>query len=444
LEQDSIEKKKAGLVKLDVESSEAPCMSNRYQYNAKTPPSGAQSHVSTVDDAQEQESAEEPLTQSETQQAAGLPPAEIPPTPRAQQAGSTPSAIASVPARSARRRRQPRVFALGVLLVLAALACGVWRLNANAAPNVVLYKVSQQQITMNVGGGGLIYPYQQLVVTYPVAERVVRVLVKAGQQVTPNQSLVQLDPSQLNVQIKQAADDVTAARAYLNSISFYGTAVAIAAAQQQYDLAVNRYNALVAQASSPLLHNGNLISTMNGIVTTVNVNPGEVFAANAPLVTIMDESTVVLRVKVPLSNLAQVHPGQAVTVTPSALPDVTMHGTVSAIIPQADPQTNTFEAWVSVVNSGDTLLPGMSAFANIQTPTRALAVPRLAVLNLDSSAAVFVVRNQRAHLQPVQVVGRSVDTIFVNGGITAGDQLVLVGANSVQDGQLVHITRIEG
>jgi hypothetical protein len=58
--------------------------------------------------------------------------------------------------------------------------------------------------------------------------------------------------------------------------------------------------------------------------------------------------------------------------------------------------------------------------------------------------SVYVVRDSRAHMQQVQVVGRSVDTIFVNGGLAAGDQLVLAGVQNVQDGQLVHITRVEG
>lgn len=347
-------------------------------------------------------------------------------------------------ARPLQRKRRPGVIMLGTLFVIAAVVFAVWRLNANAAPDVTLYKVGMQQISLDVGGGGLVYPYQQLDISYPVAERVINVLVKAGDHVAPNQSLIQLDPSQLNVQIKQASDDMGAARAYLDAVSASGTAVNVAQAQQEYDLAVNRYNALVAQAASPLLHNGNLISPMRGVVTTVNVNPGEVFAADVPLLTIMDESTVIVRVKVPLANLSLVHPGQQATVTPSALPSTSMLGTVSSIIPQADPQTDTFEVWVNVANPRGQLLPGMSAFAHIQTPGQALALPRLAVLNLDYAPAVFVVHNQRAHLQPVHVVGRSVETVFINGGLAPGDQVVLVGIDNVQDGQMVHVTSVEG
>ncbi len=427
-------------------------MSNKYQYQSKSSPEGAHLSISTVDDLHGQGPADAqtespPATaQSEVDQETGKHPVLGSTAAKSEQPASLPLATAghSGLSRLTSRKRRSRVFVLGLLIVLLAMVFAGWKLNASRTPDVVLYRIRQQQVNMDVGGGGLVFPYQQLDISYPVAERVVNVLVRAGQRVTPNQSLIQLDPSQLNIQIKQAADNVAAARAYLSSVSAYGTAVSVAAAQQQYDLAVNRYNALLAQASSPLLHNGNLISPMSGVVTTVNVNPGEVFAADASLLTIMDESTVVVRVKVPLSNLPQLHVGQPALVTPSATPDVTMRGTVSSVIPQADPQTDTFEVWVNVVNSGDMLLPGMSAFARIQSPVQALAVPSLAVLNLETVPSVYVVRDSRAHLLQVQVVGRSVDTIFVNGGLAAGDQLVLAGVQNVQDGQLLHITRVEG
>ena len=53
-------------------------------------------------------------------------------------------------------------------------------------------------------GGGIIFPRQQINISYPLDERVISVLVKAGDQVSPKQPLIQLDPSQLNAQVQQA------------------------------------------------------------------------------------------------------------------------------------------------------------------------------------------------------------------------------------------------
>jgi len=331
---------------------------------------------------------------------------------------------------------------LATSLLIAAI-CFIWMSMRITTPDVTLYQVSEHTVTQYSGGGGMVFPHQQFTLSYPVVEYAVDVLVKAGDQVSPNQPLLKLDPTRLNAQIKQLSDDVTAAQAYLSSVSTTGNAASIAQAQQQYTLAKNKYNALLAESSSLLLHDGSLISPMSGVITTVNVNSGEIFAADAPLLVIMDEATVIVHVKVPLADLSYVHTGELAVVTPSALPNLDFQGTISAIVPQADPQTDTFEAWVSVPNPHKTLLPGMSAFVRIQIPEQALVVPRLAVLNPSHRPTTFVVRNQFAYLQPVQIDALIGDQILIHTGLKVGDQVVLVGQNVLRNNQRVHVRSVE-
>lgn len=332
---------------------------------------------------------------------------------------------------------------LAIILLLAMIAVFVWRAT-QGVEEITLYQVGAQSVTSYVGGGGIVFPLQRLDLSYPFAERVIDVLVKAGDEVSLNQTLLRLDPTQLDAQVQQAADNMAAAQAYLNTVSASGNAIRIAQAQQQYNLAKNKYNALVAQTSFPLIHNGNLVSPMNGVVTSVNIDPGEVFPADTPLLTIMDESTAIVRVKVPLANLGQVNIGQDALVTPSALPNLSFHGKVCSIIPQADPQTDTFEVWVSVTNPTKALLPGMSAFVRVHTSKQALEVPRLVVLNPDRGAEVFVVRDQHAYLRHVEVAGRLNDMILIDKGLSPGDKLALVGLDELRDGQMVHVRSTEG
>ncbi len=325
---------------------------------------------------------------------------------------------------------------------LCGIVLSLW-LTTRSVTDVTLYRVGNQNVSNAIGGGGIVFPYQQLTISYPSTERVVSVLVKPGDMVTLNQPLLRLDPTQLSAQITQASNDVAASQAYLASVSAGGSAVAIAQAQQQYELAKNKYNALVAQTSSTILRSGNLIAPMAGIVTAVNINAGEVFAANTALVTIMDESKVVVRVKIPLINLQQLKVGQPATVTPSALPSVNLTGVVSTIIPRADPQTDTFEVWIQIVNTNGTLLPGMSAFARIQEKSTALIVPRLALLNTDHESIVFVARNQHVYVTRVQVSGQSGSAMLVSKGLHVGDRVVVVGIDTLRDGQAVRTRSLE-
>ena len=170
--------------------------------------------------------------------------------------------------------------------------------------------------------------------------------------------------------------------------------------------------------------------------------PGTFFPGGTTLLTINDELTIVVRAELPLTYLGQVSIGQSATVAPSALPTLQMTGKVTSIIPQANAQTDTFEVWVSVPNPNGTLLPGMTAFVSIQKPVHAYVIPRLAVLNPDRESAVFVIYNNKAYLQHVHVVGRSFNAYYIDEGISAGDKIVLVGLDSVQNGQPVQVRNV--
>lgn len=345
--------------------------------------------------------------------------------------------------KSARGTNKRFLLISGLLCLAVLLIVGVLIRVRALPPGVTLYQVGTQGYTADIGGGGIVYPLQEEDISYPIAERALTVLVAPGDHVTANQPLIRLDMAVLNAQIVQAEKDVASSSAYYNTVRANGNTVAIAQAQQLYNLAVDKYDALETEAASSTLHNGTVISPISGIVTSLYIAPGEIFAANRTMIVIMDESSVIVRAEIPLSYLTQVQIGQVATVTPSSLSGVNIQGKVSAIIPQADSQTDTFEIWIMVANPQQVLLPGMNAFVHLHNAGKALGVPRLAVLNPEREGIVFVVRNQRAYIQKVHIVTRSVTTIFIDGGISAGDRVVLVGADVLQNGQEVHVSGVE-
>ena len=130
-------------------------------------------------------------------------------------------------------------------------------------------------------------------------------------------------------------------------------------------------------------------------------------------------------------------------VTPSALPGQTFSGTVTAITPQADAQTDTFQVDVQVVNTQQILLAGMSAFVRIQGQVNAFVVPRLTVLNPDRESSIFVIRNGHTYIKAVHVVGRSANDVYVDDGLASNDLIVLIPIQRIRQGQEVNIVRTE-
>ncbi len=300
-----------------------------------------------------------------------------------------------VTSKRGKRRYSRLVMILSIIGVLAVLGGGIFWLMS--PPHVVAYRTHMQNVNRSIGGSGIIHPSQEVHISIPLAVKVTNVYVKPGDQVTANQPLIQLDLSQLTFQ----------------------------------------------QASSPAFHNGTLVAPFNSVVTAVTVQSGEVAKADANLMTLQSNAIVVAYVEVPLASLAHVFANQDVLVTPSALPTLTVHGTVSSIIPQSSAATNTFQVWVTIDNTSKQLLPGMSVLARLQEPVRTLIVPRLAVVNPDQGAIVFVIKNGHVSLRHVQTGGYVGDLMVIEAGLSDGDEVALTGVDTLRDGQAVDVSNVQ-
>jgi RND family efflux transporter MFP subunit len=329
---------------------------------------------------------------------------------------------------------------LALLLILGLVSKAIY--DTFAFQNVMAFRVgAQQMVPVSIGGGGTVFPRQQIPISYAAAGRVVAVLAQVGDQVKANQPLIKLDQSQIDAQHTLASNNVAAAQAYLNSVTnaLPYSAVAIANAQQRLDTAKNQLNALKAKS----LNNGELVAPTAGIISAINVTPGQNFSARKPLLTLIDPSIVTVHAQIPLQDLTHIRKGMSVQVNPSSLPDENLPGTVTSIVPQANPQTDTFEVHIQIDNTQGKLLPNMSAFVRIQGQIKAFVVPQAAVLNPDHESAVFKVRNNRADLTHVHIVGRSNNSLYLDAGVSPQDLIILPPLNHIRQGQSVNVTHLK-
>ncbi len=353
----------------------------------------------------------------------------------------------SLPPQVQAKRNKPLIIMSTITLIvilLGGLGFYLWQ-KSHKTNDVTLYQVNSQNATQSTGGSGIAFPKQILNPSYPLVERILNVYVISGAQVKQGQPLLQIDISQSNAQLAESQNEANNALSFLYTIESRPNPdpVAVASARQQYNVAEGKYQLLKTQLSTFTTNNGQLVSPVNGVVTTVAATAGTFFPGNTSLLTIQDESTIIVHAELPLVYLNQVSIGESATVTPSALPNLQLTGKVTSIIPQANAQTDTFEVWVSVSNANGAFLPGMTAFVGIQQPVHAYVVPRLAVLNPDRESVVFVIHNDKAYLQHVHVVGRTYNAYYIDAGLSAGDKIVLTGLDSVQNGQPIQIRNVE-
>jgi membrane fusion protein (multidrug efflux system) len=340
------------------------------------------------------------------------------------------------------------VIAVAIFILLMLVGGMVYYYMGKQSPDVTLYQLQASTTSPDIGGGGLIYSISQNAIAFPLSERVTAVLVQNGQSVKKGQQLLQLDQGQLNSSIQTLQANVAAAQTRLQQAQALGIPSGIISAEAELSAATASYNAAAAQLNNNFIQSGALVATADGVVTEIDISPGQIFQANTPLMVIQDETTLIVHAKIPVTYYGQVTAGQAAVITVAAIPNLNIAGKVMTVIPVSDPQTDTFEVWVQFDNNNANtrkLTPGMTAFVRLQTAKKGFVVPRLGIVDIDSAYPyVFVVDNTNtAHQQAVHVGARTEQAAVVDNGLKQDDRVVVVGQDQVSNDQSVRVKRVE-
>ncbi|MDF2441694.1 MAG: hypothetical protein JWN98_2678 [Abditibacteriota bacterium] len=170
-----------------------------------------------------------------------------------------------------------------------------------------------------------------------------------------------------------------------------------------------------------------------GVVQTRNVAVGELIQADAPLLTIVDLSTVALEAALFEADFARVRIGSTVRVTTDAMPGRSFTGRISFLGSQVDPQTRTLTARALVNNPGN-LRPGMTARGQIQTGigAPAITVPAAAVLDDGAARIVFVDKGGKYERREVVAGNTSNQRTEIKSGLQPGEEVVVEGAPALR------------
>jgi HlyD family secretion protein len=137
----------------------------------------------------------------------------------------------------------------------------------------------------------------------------------------------------------------------------------------------------------------------------------------------------------------RVEPAQPAEATLDAYPDWKIPCKVIAIIPTADRQKSTVKVRVGFDQLDPRILPDMSvkvAFRETAAApvavTRAVLVPKSALLSQDGHDVVFVARDGRVERRAVTVSDTQGDDSVLSAGVSAGEIIVVNPPSTLKDG----------
>jgi RND family efflux transporter MFP subunit len=211
--------------------------------------------------------------------------------------------------------------------------------------------------------------------------------------------------------------------------------------------AVSTAQAAVAQAQQALA-DCELRAPMDGQILARNVELGMLVGAGTQAFTMGDMELVKAVFGIPDTLLSSVQLKQRQGIRTETYAQE-FYGQVSAISPQADQKSRTFQVEVTLPNPKGLLKSGMVATLDIGSAklrSPALVVPIEAVVSPadgSKSFSVFVVTHQadkdtvhRRAVQPGPAFGNMVSILQ---GVSRGEKIVTNGATLVNDGQIVHV-----
>lgn len=218
-------------------------------------------------------------------------------------------------------------------------------------------------------------------------------------------------------------------------------------AQSRLGLSDATYRTRLAQLGSSSNPDGTVAirAPISGTVADRAATQGE-SAANpgTPLMTIVNDSSVLATANVFEKDLDQIRVGQSVRVTVKSLPNRTFNGRVTVVGSIIQGQTRSLPVKAELDNPDGALKPGMFAKMDVitdRTYAAALAVPKSAIVDANGKNLVF---HQEAgnKYEPVEVtLGRTAgDLVEIKKGVKVGDRVVTQGttllyAQSLQGGK---------
>jgi HlyD family secretion protein len=322
-----------------------------------------------------------------------------------------------MPTPVASRSRTIRLVFAGLVVLAALGALWSWRHHAGKAADsgYRTEPVQRGDIRVAISATGTLSAISTVDVGSQISGQVTEVLADFNDHVGKGQVLARIDPSTYQAQIAQGTAAASSARASLASAQAAARNAEIDYArkaslgQQQLvarsdvDLARAARDQARAQANAAQAQIGQQVastetarlnlqrtvirSPVDGVVLTRSIEPGQTVAASlqAPVLFQIAEdlSQMQILLAVDEADIGQVKPGQAVTFSVDAFPDRQYRGTVQQVRLSSTNTNNviTYPVVVSVRNDDQTLLPGMTANAEIEVSLRrnVLEVPNAAL-----------------------------------------------------------------
>lgn len=279
--------------------------------------------------------------------------------------------------------------------------------------------------------------------------------VSLGDVVVQDQILADQDPQDLDADLRAAQAGVTVAEAQANSArdaasrvnALLERGVDSEAASQSAAAKLAAAEALLEQAQATLIgaedarKNATLRAPQEGVVTQVFAEPGATLAAGSPVLRLAGIKDREVIIDLSESDVAELELGSLFRVRLEANPALEAQTRLTSIDPVATRATRTRQLRLAMAADAPDgfRLGALVQVEPMDETAKRTSLPLTALIDESDPRQVWRVAAADRSVSRVSVETGPVagNRVLVLGGLSAGDEIVVKGVNSIEDGQIV-------
>ena len=311
------------------------------------------------------------------------------------------------------------------------------------ATRVMTLKVLPRRLEDTIKLPGYVEPAEDLWVASEVPGLVVQILVKEGDRVKQGQVMAQIDDRDYRSRLARIEANHQLAKLEYDRILSLDKKKITAA--NRLDEIEARLKDVAAQRDEAglALSRTRILAPIAGQVNEIIAKQGGFMGVGDPVAQILRLSEVKVAVGIPESDVASFFKLKEAAVVIDALEKRQVVGKKVFLSSQPRNLARLFDLELEIPNSDGRILPGMFARVELIRAVydQALVIPLYAVINQGNEQFVFIDRNGFAKKILVEV-GRLVDwQVHITSGLSAKDNVVVVGHRLLNDGQAIEVIK---
>ncbi len=366
---------------------------------------------------------------------------------------------------SIKKKKSSKKKIIGIIAIVVIVLAGIRiiTLKDSSTPpqisdksiNVKTTKVIRTDLEVTTPLSGRIQPVKEASIVPLISGEVTKVHVSLGTKVSKGSPLFELDKEQMQNAYNQALAGYNQANAaYSNAKSDFERVELLynegAVSKQQYEQSQLHYNnslQALTQAQSSLdnaedaLDNCIVTSPIDGHVTLINVNEGEIASQAMAAAAVANLDTVEIETSISENLINRVQIGDPVKVLVKSASDEEFNGTISELSPAPAQGSLTYPLKVSINNDEAIIKSGMFAEIKIVSEKKenVLAIPSDSVMIKGGETVVAVLEGDHNTFKKVLTGIDSGEYVEIIQGLNEGDTVITDGQYYLDEGSKVTV-----